>query len=78
MPIGTVSNPFCNDFPNPENSPVTIADQLLAKMGEIQKDSAGSDFNGEFNRALNQQVRDLGSEQFSRAGYVLFSTKRQK
>ena len=64
MPIGTVGNPFYGDSTNPTNPPETQTNQVLAKLSEIQKSSSVSGFNGEFNLTTNQQVRDLGREQF--------------
>ena len=61
---GTDCNPFCNDFTHPGNSPVTQTHQVLSKLREIEKASSESEFNGKFNRPLNQKVRDMESVQF--------------
>ena len=78
MPIGTVGNPFYNDFMNPANSPVTQTKLAVAKLREIQKSSSRSDFNGKFGRFLNQPAQDMGIAQFFAGGCVLLPTKRRK
>ena len=78
MPIGAVVNSFIENFANRANPPVTKTHQLLAKLREIQKASAQSDFNGEFNLDLNQHVRELKSAQFFKCETAYFNKEKAK
>ena len=43
---------------------VTQTHQVHSKLREIRQSSLMGDFNGEFNRDLDQHVKDMKSEQF--------------
>ena len=78
MAIGSVDNPFFNDFTNPEDSPVAQTHQVLAKLRDIRKSSLEIDFNEKFNRTLNRLAQDMQIDEFFFGKLFTFIRKLKK
>ena len=58
LPIGTIDNPFFEDFMNPVDAPAAKTQNLISTIYEIRQASPKADFRNKTNTTLIRRVRN--------------------